>query len=112
MKKFPKINAEDLAVSIVDGWDMDTLVGFAVETLTSEFKNMSQEKLYEEYINFHGDHIEDCFSNLEIKDRFFDPTSGEFWIKTSSTHARIDSGTDSNDEDQFKSDDVVIVNCE
>ena len=45
MKKFPKINPENLANQIVDGWDMDSLVGFAVETLTEEFKKMSAERL-------------------------------------------------------------------
>jgi hypothetical protein len=112
MKKFPKIDPENLANQIVDGWDMDSLIGFAVETLTEEFKKMSAERLYEEYVNYHGDHVENEFSNLEIGDRFFDPNSGEFWVKTSSTHARIDSGTDSSGEDQFHFDDVVIVEWE
>ncbi len=109
MKNFPKINAEDLAHHIVDGWDMDTLVGFAVETLAAEFNKMSPDRLYHEYVNVHGDQVEDKFSNLEIQDRFFDPESGEFWIKTSNSHARIDSGTDSTEEDQFRPDDIVIV---
>lgn len=112
MNKFPKINPEDLANTIVDGWGMDTLVGFAVETLTAEFKKMSPERLYDEYRNFHGYHIENDFSNLQVGDRFFDPDSGEFWIKSSETHAKIDSGTDSTDEDQFKPDDIVIVEWE
>jgi len=108
MKNFPKINPEDFASNIVDGWDMDTLVCFAVETLTEEFKKMSSERLFEEYRNFHGD-VETEFSNLDIGDHFFDPESGEFWVKTSSTNAKINSGTDSSDEDQFKPDDFVII---
>jgi hypothetical protein len=112
MKKFPKIDPENFANHIVDGWDMDSLVGFAVETLTEEFKKMSAERLYEEYVNYHGKHVENEFSNLEIGERFFDPESGECWIKTTNDSAKIDSGTDSTEEDKFLPHDIVIVEWE
>ena len=49
------------------------------------------------------------FGNLELNERFFDPQSGDYWIKTGKYCAKIDSGTDSAGEESFEIDELVIV---
>jgi hypothetical protein len=45
---------EKLANDIVEGWDMDCLIGFAVDTLVDDFKTQPEEEFEEEWNNFYN----------------------------------------------------------
>ena len=49
------------------------------------------------------------FNEIEIGQRFFDPVSGEFWVKVSNIYAKQDSGGDENGVDMFNWNDEVVV---
>ena len=49
---------ENYAQTIVDGWDMDTLVTFAYDTLVDTLDNYSDEQLLEEVNNYNPELLE------------------------------------------------------
>jgi hypothetical protein len=55
MKKpeFTTENCEKLATDIVDVWDMDDLIGFAVDTLVDQFKNCGLNNFLNEWNAFY-----------------------------------------------------------
>jgi|TARA_R110000824_G_scaffold95994_4_gene230401 hypothetical protein len=48
-------NKEQLAQDVVDGWDLNDLVDFAIWKLVDDYEMMSNEAFVEQWINFHGD---------------------------------------------------------
>ena len=49
-----------------------------------------------------------AFSELDIGVRFFDPMSGDFWVKISEEHARMEHNFDEGIE-SFDLNEIVIV---
>ena len=45
-------NVEKLASEIVESWDMDTLIAFAIDTLVLQLSGLSEEDFKEEVDNF------------------------------------------------------------
>ena len=54
----------DYAQSIVEGWDLDTLLGFAYDKIVENLNEYSDEKLIEEVNEFSPDLLED----IEVPD--------------------------------------------
>lgn len=54
VSKASEINLEEYAKDIVDSWDMDNLVAFAIDTIIESFKTTPEDQLVEEYNEFHG----------------------------------------------------------
>lgn len=49
-----EIDVDKFAQDLVDSWDMDTLIGFAVDKQAEFYRACPPDQLVEEYNEFHG----------------------------------------------------------
>ena len=47
-------NKEQLAIDVVDSWDLKDLMYFATWKLVDDYEGLTNEQFIEEWVNFHG----------------------------------------------------------
>lgn len=53
-KKISKIRLERLAKDIVDNWDMDTLVEYAIDKMINSLSSLNKKEFDEEWEDYYG----------------------------------------------------------
>ena len=53
-KKISKIRLERLAKDIVDGWDLDTLVEYAIDKMIDSLSTLNKKEFEEEWDDYYG----------------------------------------------------------
>ena len=54
-KKISKIRLERLAKDVVDSWDIDMLVEYAIERMTAHLSSLTKIEFEGEWDNYYGD---------------------------------------------------------
>ena len=62
-KKITQDQVDELALRIVDSWDMDELVWYARDRLENWLINLTDEKFEEEYNKFHA--VDEDYEELD-----------------------------------------------